>query len=247
MGEHAALIAPLTSGGRADELAVRLTEAIQLGLVTNGDRLPPEHEFAQQLGVSPMTLREAIATLRERGLVETRRGRSGGTFVTRSFEPDEAPDRARLADLPVSALRDIADEQLAITVSSARLAAERASDASVRKLLTLVDRIGTCTTRGARMRADSRFHIEVAIATRSERLTRCEVTLQAETVGLLWLSELDDADVTDIAREHHDIAWAIADEDPARAQAAAEHHVRQNLRRVAALHLELVDSEESPS
>lgn len=247
MGERAALIAPLNSGGRADELTARLTEAIQLGLVANGHRLPPEHEFAEQLGVSPMTLRDAIAVLRDRGLVETKRGRNGGTFVTRSIEPDETPDRARLAGLPVSALRDICDEQRAITSLAARLAAERASDSSVTKLLALVDRMDSAATRGARMRADSRFHIEVAIATRSERLTRREVSLQAETVGLLWLSELDEAEAVAIVEEHREIAGAIAEQNPTRAQAVAENHVLQNLRRLAGLHLKLVEGEEDRS
>jgi GntR family transcriptional regulator, transcriptional repressor for pyruvate dehydrogenase complex len=246
-GDHATLIAPLTSAGRADEITVRITEAIQLGLLVDGERLPPESEFAQQFGVSPVTLREAIAILRERGLVETKRGRTGGTFVMRSAEPDEAPDIARLNRLSATALRDMADEHSAIAGLSARLAAERATASNVRRIQTLVELLSRAKTRGERMKADSRFHIEVAIATRSERLTRREVALQGESVGLLWNSYLPEAEVENLDQEHHAIADAIAAEDGATAGTLAERHARDNLRRITATHLLLTNPSERRS
>ena len=241
---RSSLFAPLQSAGRAEEIVLRLGEAINLGLLSDGEQLPPETDFAQQLGVSPMTLRDAIATLRELGLVETRRGRSGGTFVRRTADPPEEPDRRRLRGLTVAALRDLADELSAVSGAAARLAAERATAANVRKLLGLVDQMGAAATRGARLRADSRFHVEVAMASQSERLTRLEVRLQGETAGLLWLDLLQDRDIAAMAREHHEIATAIAEEDAERARVSAERHVRRNLRRVIAAHLVLADTQE---
>lgn len=254
------LIAPLSGAGRAGEIAARLTEAIHLGLLADGEHLPPEPEFAQQLGVATMTLRDAISVLREQGLVETRRGRHGGTFVKRSLEPPPGPDTERLRAMAAGTLRDIADEQLAITGVAARLAAERAPARGVRRILSFVDQLGAAGTRGERMRADSRFHIEVAIATRSERLVRREVALQAETAGLLWLPRPvtaggtgagdddagDDAgggagDAEEAVREHHEIAAAIAAEDAEGAQRAAERHVRRNLRRLTSGYLHLIE------
>lgn len=69
-------------GGNAFEITVaRLVQAIKLGLVEVGDQLPPERDLAEQLQVSRVTLREAIRALREAGFLESRRGRTGGTFV----------------------------------------------------------------------------------------------------------------------------------------------------------------------
>jgi len=69
-------------GGNAFEITVsRLAQAIRLGLVGEGDRLPAERELAERLRVSRVTLREAIRALREAGILESRRGRTGGTFV----------------------------------------------------------------------------------------------------------------------------------------------------------------------
>ena len=49
-----------------------------------GDRLPPERQLAEQLGVSRPSLREAIQKLAARGLVMSRQG--GGTFVTERLD-----------------------------------------------------------------------------------------------------------------------------------------------------------------
>src|SRR5262245_65806971 len=69
-------------GGNAFEITVaRLAQAIKLGLVVEGERLPAERDLAERLQVSRVTLREAIRALREAGYLESRRGRTGGTFV----------------------------------------------------------------------------------------------------------------------------------------------------------------------
>jgi len=57
-----------------------LAERIQLGALSPGDRLPSEDELADEFAISRTTVRSAIQSLIQRGLVEIRRGR--GTFVT---------------------------------------------------------------------------------------------------------------------------------------------------------------------
>jgi GntR family transcriptional regulator len=58
-----------------------LTEMIGRGELVPGDRLPREDAFAASLGVSRMTLRQALATLGGKGTLERKSGRNGGTFV----------------------------------------------------------------------------------------------------------------------------------------------------------------------
>src|SRR5580692_3635290 len=181
------LIAPLAVLSRAEEVALRVGQAIQLGLLPDGEQLPSEAEFAAQLGVSPMTLREALAMLRQQGLVRTLRGRAGGTFVQRPTAPQLGLLRDRLRAMSIGELRDLTDEQSAVSGAAARLAATRASTVSVRRLVALADRLAGAPTTGARIMADSRFHIEVAIASKSQRLTVLEVALQARLAELVWL------------------------------------------------------------
>jgi GntR family transcriptional regulator len=58
-----------------------LADAVAEGRLSAGDRLAPERELAERLGVSRMTLRHALSSLERRGLIARRVGRDGGTFV----------------------------------------------------------------------------------------------------------------------------------------------------------------------
>ncbi|MBX7430863.1 GntR family transcriptional regulator [Mycobacterium sp. Y57] len=68
-----------------------LETLIASGELVPGDRLPPEVEIATALGVSRMTLRQALGAVEAKGLIDRRRGRFGGNFVAAPrFEFDHA-------------------------------------------------------------------------------------------------------------------------------------------------------------
>jgi DNA-binding FadR family transcriptional regulator len=90
------LLRPVREGNAFEETVERLLTVIKLGMVGPGERFPAERELATQLGISRPTLREAIRELQQAGYVESRRGRSGGTFVTGA---PPAPDRGELRRL----------------------------------------------------------------------------------------------------------------------------------------------------
>ena len=64
------------------QIEEQLTERIEAGRLAPGERIPPERELAEHLSVSRMTVRQALASLAARGLVE--RGVGRGTFVRES-------------------------------------------------------------------------------------------------------------------------------------------------------------------
>jgi GntR family transcriptional regulator, transcriptional repressor for pyruvate dehydrogenase complex len=70
------------TGSAADNLANHLKKAILEGQVAVGDSLPPERELMSQFGVSRSTVREALRMLDARGLIEVRRGRTGGSYIS---------------------------------------------------------------------------------------------------------------------------------------------------------------------
>jgi DNA-binding FadR family transcriptional regulator len=233
------VFAPLTAGGRTDAVIQRITESVALGLLADGEQLPSETELSAQLGVSTVTLREALASLREQGVVETKRGRNGGSFIRAPGDPTRAAMRARLAAFSVSDLRDAGDELAAVSGMAARLAASRASTDNVRRLLALSERVADVSGVGQRTRADSRFHIEVTVAAASERLTRAEVSLQAELGVLLWSPASTDADARAAADQHRAIALAISREDADMARQLVEQHVESNTHRLIEARIEL--------
>src|SRR5919197_1089270 len=140
VGARTILAPPEEPAGRADMVAHRLGQAIRLGLILDGERLPPEARLAEQMGVSTVTLREALAVLREQGLITTRRGRGGGTFVRAPEDLTRALVQ-RLRRLTTHELRDLGDHRSAISGRAAWLAAERALPEEVASLARQVERL----------------------------------------------------------------------------------------------------------
>jgi GntR family transcriptional repressor for pyruvate dehydrogenase complex len=80
--EDALVLRPVTMRSAASQVVDQLRAAIIDGRLRTGDRLPSEHQLAQDFGVSRGTVREAIRTLAAGKLVTSSRGATGGTFVT---------------------------------------------------------------------------------------------------------------------------------------------------------------------
>lgn len=238
-----AVFAPLSDTGRSDMVVRRIAEAVTLGLMVEGEQLPSESDLADQLGVANGTVREALAILREQGLVETRRGRNGGSFIRTPEEGLARIHQARLREIGISELRDLGDEQFAVSGAAARFAAERAPADLADRLDGLVTALRRAESSAERRKADARFHIEVAIASQSVRLTRLEVRLQAELGPLLWLPGNDAApDVPAVADQHHEILVAIAAGDASAARRLAEKHTVSSAHHLVRTHLRLTDT-----
>jgi DNA-binding FadR family transcriptional regulator len=220
-------------GGNAFEITVaRLAQAIRLGMVAVGERLPPERELAEQLRVSRVTLREAIGALREAGYLESRRGRSGGTFVVRAGPPADGadgsdgppPDAGALAREMGEQLHDALDFRRVLEPGAAALAAARPLSAAQRARL-----VGCLTASRDRDPAtrrvnDSRLHLSIAVASGSESVAAAVADVQLRLDQLLAAipvirRNLDHSDV-----QHTRIVDAILAGDPQVARSTMEEH-----------------------
>jgi DNA-binding FadR family transcriptional regulator len=223
----AVVFSRLTDAGPVEQTVRRLGEAIGLGILAVGERLPPEPELARQLGIAPMTLRQALAILREAGYVETRRGRGGGTFVRRAKPPTPA-GRARrlLKSLTVEDLQDLVDYRIAIAAAAAALAAERASQDELEAMRSLVEAMDAPGSYEAFRRDDARFHLSVASAARSPRLTAAEASMQVEVGALMSLIPHPHEALHVSNAQHRAILEALSRRRPDAARALMEEHVR---------------------
>ncbi|HEY4021876.1 MAG TPA: GntR family transcriptional regulator [Pseudonocardiaceae bacterium] len=229
--------------GRADQVAQRLGRAIRLGLILDGERLPSEIQLSEQLGIANVTLREALATLREQGLVLTRRGRAGGTFVRAPLDADPGALPGRLAALSTQDIRELADHRTAISTTVADLAAQRSLPDEVDDLHRQVERLRAARTPSERRRADTQFTILLASAAQSSRLTTEAIRLLAEIGDLLWL-RLSPAEHDAAVRVRFRLVDAIGKRQRARAREAAEQQVAADTRRLLELRLALYDEPE---
>src|SRR5919198_3938433 len=78
----AELFNPVSPGRVSAEIVEQVKAAIRDGRLAPGDQLPPERDLTRQLGVSRVSVRDALRMLEAQGLVEVRVGARGGAFVT---------------------------------------------------------------------------------------------------------------------------------------------------------------------
>jgi DNA-binding FadR family transcriptional regulator len=238
------VFAPLDGTGRAELVEQRLTDAIVSGVLRDGERLPSESELSRSLGVALVTAREALEGMRDRGLVRTRRGRDGGSYVTYDREAAARMLESRVRGHSRIELRDLALHVSAIAGTAAEIAADRASNDDLETLVAIHEAADLATAGGAR-RALSRFQLEVAAISQSPRLVREEVRLQSEAGPLLWLClrEQEYRDLSAASRTR--VIDAIRAVDPvtartaviAQATAALDWLVDEKVRLEASAHL----------
>ena len=218
---RSAVFAPLAGPGRSEQVAQRMREAIVLGLVEHGERLPRETELARQFGVAVSTVREALDALRGQGLVRTTRGRDGGSFITSSAEGQRELLAARLSRFSRAQLHDLALQLGAISGSVAATAATRATNSDLDNLRSIAESIDFGDEVSAR-RGEALFRVEVAAAAQSPRLVAEELRLQAEFGPLLWFGMRDQA-LRDTVRDAQlALIGALAGRDGARARAIVD-------------------------
>jgi DNA-binding FadR family transcriptional regulator len=213
-------------GGNAFEITVaRLAQAIRLGLVAVGERLPPERELAERLQVSRVTLREAIGALREAGYLESRRGRAGGTFVVHAGPSEPvAPDAAALARQMGDTLHDALDFRVVLEPGAATLAATRSLPAAERARLAgclVASRDRDPATRRVH---DSRLHLAIAAASGSATVAAAIADVQLRLDRLLAAIPVLRRNLDHSDAQHTAVVAAILGGDPQTARATMEQH-----------------------
>lgn len=155
---------------RTFEAAIEhLTEAIERAGLRTGDRLPNESALAEQLGISKPTLRQALRVLELSGLVEVRRGKSGGIFVVTDLVPAVAIFTAvkleEAAAVDVLRARRVLERAVVLEAMRTATAADLAE---LERTVDLLERhLGE---RPSVMRADAMFHRAIVRACRSETI-----------------------------------------------------------------------------
>lgn len=219
----------LDTPSRVDEVTDRLITAIAIGEYLPGARLPVERELAAHLGAGRMTVRAALARLVERGLLETRRGRGGGSFVREQWLDSSTEAVGRTLSHRLTELRDRCDAVCRLQGAVCRAAAEARTDGDIATLWRRLEEYRTAETGLAAQQADSRLHLAISDAAHNDVLARVLFDLKA-TVSLGAPSHLWGEPSTMRAmearalREHEQLISAIADGRADDADAVARKH-----------------------
>lgn len=213
------VFSPLPVRNAFEVTVERLADSVRLGVLPAGRRLPSERELADLLGVSRVTLREAIRVLREGGLLVTRPGRGGGTYVARSVPRFTGDGPSGAEDLA-----DVVQLRRVLEPSAAEIAAHQSLSADDRATLRRCLDDSMHGGPGHRQ-ADSRLHLAIAAASGNELLATAVADLQLKVDRLLGQIPVVEAAMARSDAQHRAIIAAILAGRSEQARVVMQEHV----------------------
>jgi GntR family transcriptional repressor for pyruvate dehydrogenase complex len=215
---------PIRQRSAADEVIGVLVDALSGALYQPGDLLPRERDLAERLEVSRTVVREAIQVLRRAGVVTVRRGRSGGVVV------------ASLANLPRVAaslhgethatMQSLLEARRPLELAAALLAAERATDEDLARLLGLVVELEALMGDPDQfLSLDVRFHLAIAETARSPVLEELLKSVIERLLATLSRFPVGHVGLERALENQRSTLDALQSRDPARVTSALDRHL----------------------
>jgi GntR family transcriptional repressor for pyruvate dehydrogenase complex len=205
-----AVLRPVRGHHAFEACVEQLATLIRLGVYPRGSVLPSERELAERLAVSRATLREAMAALRQAGLVQTTRGRGGGTVVTMRPATPSARAASRRTPARRAAWVDTLDFRRIVEPGAAGLAATvHLGDKQRDRLESAHEAVHAAGGPAMHRQADSRFHLTIAALSGSSLLMEAVTTVQSTMHEMLSAIPVLEANIAHSDTQHARIVSAI--------------------------------------
>lgn len=162
-----AAIAPLRA---VDEIEVQIRSMLAKGQLKPGDKLPSERDLATQLKVSRNTLREALRTLERAGILELRKGATGGAYIMHGSSGAIVNGLSDLYHLGAITPRQLTEARIWLSEIVVRVACERATNDDLLELeanIAATQRAADADQFNERQRLNREFHLILARTTRN--------------------------------------------------------------------------------
>jgi len=216
--------------GVKDQVFAQLRDRIVAGAWPPGSKMPSENELTRALGVSRVTLREALHMLASLGLVESRQG--GGTFVKAySGEILLSPLFPMIA-LDKLDLLNVLEYRRIVEKGTAALAAEKAGEPELAGLAAAYREMLRCKGNPHEFaRADLDFHLALARATGNPIVIKINDIIKS-VLGASMDRIVASLGVSDGLSYHRRILAAVKARRPALAESLMEEHLLRTIRRL---------------
>ena len=227
--------APNLRSGLVDTLAAQ----IEAGVLVPGQRLPTEQEMVSATGVSRTVVREALASLRARGLIVTRQGL--GAFVAKDL-PAKAFSIVPTDLESIDAVLRVLELRIGVEAEAAALAAQRRTASDLAAMTAALEAITRAIISGGTgSEEDLNFHRAISKATANTNFTRLFDTFGTALIPRQWarFDRMNDRQRESHAARMHDehtaILAAIEAGEPAAARRAMRTHLTRSYSRFEAL------------
>lgn len=222
----APVLRPVRAGNGFEEALEQILQIVRLGLVAPGERLPSERDLAERLGVSRVTLREVLKVLQDQGLVESRRGRYGGTFVRQRADTAEGADMTEELRRRVAAV-DVEDTlrfREVLEVGAAGLCAAQGLDAAGAGRLREALEATRDSPLAEYRRLDTLLHLTIAELSGSPSLAARYAAVRATVNDLLDCIPLLVRNLEHSQHQHEALVEAVLDGDADAAREVMREH-----------------------
>ncbi|KQP53749.1 FadR/GntR family transcriptional regulator [Agreia sp. Leaf283] len=208
-----------------DDAISTIKAMIVSGELKPGQRLPPEKELSETLGLSRNSLREAVKSLEIIRVLDVRRG--DGTYVT-SLEPQLLLEAmAFVVDLHQDqSIVEIFDVRRVLEPHAAALAATRITDEELERLRVSLDAVSLTTSVEDLVTHDLEFHRLISEAGGNGYLASLLDSMSGETIrARIWRGITQEGSSARTLAEHAAILQALQNHDPEMARAALTLHI----------------------
>jgi GntR family transcriptional repressor for pyruvate dehydrogenase complex len=208
-----------------DEAILKIKEMLLNGQLRPGDRLPPEKELSEELGLSRSSLREAVKALELIRVLDVRRG--DGTYVT-SLEPRLLLEAMSfVVDLHQDAsILDLFEVRRILEPAAAVLAARRADPSDLGKLTDILSEVDESTSVEDLVAHDLKFHGFISELSGNSYLSSLLESLSSSTLrARIWRGLTEENSVARTLAEHRAIIDAMAAGDPDLVRSCVTVHI----------------------
>ncbi|MFW6691028.1 FadR/GntR family transcriptional regulator [Streptomyces sp. MAR4 CNX-425] len=215
-------LAAIRRTSAVDTVRARISLAVDLGLLTPGERLPNVERTAAAMGVARITVRRALTALEQEGVVTRRPGRGGGTFIAEEPSGHTVPQVEAYAQ-DSERVHRLIDERAVLETGFALLAADRLDRAGLAVLDECVAAMDEAESWADFRAADERFHLGIARAGAQPRAL--DLYLRVTRELYLYFLPYPMSYLCESNREHRRIRDALAAGDAATAGRLLHEHV----------------------
>ena len=225
----------VSTGRISADIVDQIKVAIRDGRLTPGDQLPPERDLTRQLGVSRVSVRDALRMLEATGLVEVRVGARGGAFVTAPAPRLVSEGLADMLMLAETTPAEVTEARKIFELGMLELACERRTDEDVAALEEICDRADAALAAGSYDAAISaEFHTRLARCAHNTAIALFAETFQGPLLRSLQQARKLDPQMGRVgALEHRALVDAIRAREPKAAKEILSNHLGRTAQRVA--------------
>ena len=208
-----------------DEAIVKIQELIRSGGLKPGDRLPPEKELSNSLGLSRNSLREAVKALEMINVLDVRRG--DGTYVT-NLQPRSAADAMSfvLELYQDETILELLEVRRILEAAAGAKAGALISGEQIESLQVMLEEVGEDSDVDELVAHDITFHHTIAaIAGNEFLLSLMDVVASRTSRVRVWRGITQAGAIERTLGEHRGIVSALALHDPALVAARLTAHI----------------------